>query len=174
MRWLGGVIFCLVTLGLTAVQTAGASDNAMVSMTTVINASPEAVYKAIRLDRTSDPSHRKLLSTNGSDFVMSETFDCLPLIGTAHCIYKEHETPQRIQYHMISSDKLLAFDGAWEITPCQSENLTRLTLSTHIETGIKLPFSKKVTRDITTKTISQRISEVRQLAELKEIAILPR
>lgn len=142
--------------------------NASVTETMVLNAPLPLVWNAIRTARLGDPEHRRLISTNGSDYVMEETFSKIPIIGCATCRYSEHEIAgNKVEYQMISSDKFVAFEGEWALTPVNAGKQTALTLSSFVDTGLHLPFSANLTRDRTKSSVETRLNGVKGLIEDK-------
>jgi hypothetical protein len=152
-----GVLFCGNT---AAIAMNGASDQ--VTNTVVLDASPTEVWDAIKAARSCDPAHRHVVSNIGPDYVVEETFNKIPMLGNVSCKYKEHEiADKKLQYSLISSDKFVAFNGEWELCPLNSGKQTALKLSSFVDTGIKLPFADKITRDSTKKSIDGRLAEVK-------------
>jgi hypothetical protein len=142
----------------------------MVSQQAVLNAPVRVVWDALRKERMNDPQHRQILSSGGGDYVVKENFEHLPVVGQATCIYKEHEVPMsKLQYQMVTSDKLKAFEGVWVLTP-RAGNQTVLQLSSRIETGISMPFSRQITRDATMKSIDRRLSDIKELVASQQLA----
>ena len=102
---------CLL-YGSLALATEAASDNASrcVSRTTTVDAPIKEVWQALRKERTTDPKHRRVISASGNDYIIQETFEHLPVVGDAVCVYQEHEIPmRRLEYKMLRSDKLKVF-----------------------------------------------------------------
>ena len=103
--------------------------------------------------------------------MVEEKFDAIPVIGDAVCTYKEHEVPmQKLEYSMIKSDKLKAFEGEWELNPT-NDGKTVLKLSSRTDAGIRIPFADKITRCRTSKTIQRRLEEVREIASKPQVAM---
>jgi hypothetical protein len=73
---------------------------------------------------------------------------------------------------MLSSDKLKAFEGVWLLTPQNGGMQTLLKLSSRIDSGINAPFSKKITHDVTSRSIHQRLAEIKSIAERKQTALI--
>ena len=153
-------------LSLQLVVPSYAADNnndQMVSQRAVLDAPISVVWNALRKERMSDPQHRQVLSSVGGNYVIKEKFEHLPVVGEATCTYTEHEIPMsKLQYQMVTSDKLKAFEGVWELTP-HAGNKTVLQLSSRIETGIAMPFCHQITRDVTMKSIDKRLSDIKEL-----------
>ena len=149
---------------------ADSKTDAMVSDSTTINAPVKAVWEAMRTLRRNDPAHRKVLSSGGGDYVVEEKFEKIPVLGQAICTYKEHEVPmQRLEYSMIKSDKLKAFDGEWELSPT-ADGKTNVKLSSRTDAGVCIPFADRITRNRTAKSIAKRLEEVREIATRPQVA----
>lgn len=172
MTYMRKVILCgLISSFSSLPALADASTDAMVSDTMTINAPVKAVWDAMRTLRRADPTHRKILSSTAGDYVVEEKFENIPVIGDATCTYKEHEVPmQKLQYSMIKSDKLKAFDGEWILTPL-GENKTSLKLSSRTDAGIRIPFAERITRARTAKQIARRLAEVKEIATRPQVAL---
>jgi hypothetical protein len=67
---------------------------------------------------------------------------------------------------------LKAFEGVWELTS-RSKNTTVLQLSSRIDTGISMPFSRQITRDATMKSIEKRLTDIEELVSSQQVAQLP-
>lgn len=61
----------------------------------VVNAKPEIVYNSIIKLREDSADTVKTLSHEGNECLIEETFDSLPIIGEAKCVYKEVYTPHK-------------------------------------------------------------------------------
>lgn len=161
-------VFC--SFGAFPAAIASSATDAMVSNSTVINAPVKAVWEAMRTLRRNDPAHRKVVSSGGGDYVVEEKFDKIPVLGEAICTYKEHEVPmQRLEYSMIKSDKLKAFEGEWELSPT-ADGKTNVKLSSRTDAGIHIPFADRITRNRTAKSIQKRLNDVRDIATSTRVA----
>ncbi len=149
-----------------------ATEMPMVCESSVLDAPMSAVWQALRAERTSDPAHRHVISRSGNDCIITERFEHLPIVGCATCTYKEIESEDTLQYQMLSSDKLKAFEGVWLLTPQNGGMQTLLKLSSRIDSGINAPFSKKITHDVTSRSIHQRLAEIKSIAERKQTALI--
>jgi hypothetical protein len=164
------ILVALAAQQLAPTEAADSSHLPMVSQREILNAPVKIVWDALRKERTSDPEHRQVLSSVGGDYVIKEKFDHLPVVGDAMCTYKEHEVPMsKLEYEMVTSDKLKAFAGVWELTP-QGKGSTLLQLSSRIDTGISMPFSRQITKDATMKSIVRRLSDIKVLVSAQKLA----
>jgi len=160
---LRAIAFGLVSLSVLPV-CAMKNRHEFVSQTMVVNAPMPFVWEAIKIARMSDPAHRRVISTNGSDYIVEETFSKIPVLGNVKCRYAEHETDGRkVDYQMISSDKFIAFEGEWELHPLNAGTQTALTLSSFVDTG--LPFGSDITRDRTKNSVATRLNAVQVLVD---------
>ncbi len=125
---------------------------------------PKLVYEALRSMRDVDPSGCRVISSNESESIVEETFDDLPIIGKAVCVYRETYDPLRVNFKMISSDKLKAFEGEWTLKPINNGSHTLVSLRSYIETGLRLPFVKKITEMASSKEAKDHIEYLRELA----------
>lgn len=133
---------------------------------------PDVAYAALRASRDEDPEGCKIISTSERECVVEELFDGLPVIGKATCRYRETYDPQKISYKMISSDKLKAFEGEWTLTPADEGQSTVVKLRSYIDTGLRIPFARKITDMGTTCEVKQHLSDLKKSAEqrLKKVA----
>lgn len=137
----------------------------------LINASPKEVFEAIQDSRLKEPDHRKLVSHNNSVAVIEESFADLPVIGQAHCTYKETEIPfKKVDFQLIKSDKLKAFEGDWELTPVDNGEKTEVKLRTFTEPKIWVPFVKEISSSSTMKDIHRRLNNLKHWTEEEKSA----
>ena len=137
-----------------------------------VQARPEIVFEAIRCLRQEDPGGVKVLSHNLQNAMIEEIFDGLPIVGKAKCLYKEsYLPPNKVEFHMVESDKLKAFDGWWKLTPV-SAVLTEVELATGVDFGLHIPFARQITNANTLKEIREQLADMKRLAERKQQAAL--
>ncbi|HEY9757577.1 MAG TPA: hypothetical protein V6C97_20580 [Oculatellaceae cyanobacterium] len=167
------------SFGLLAVSTtllqfnclAGNCEEQEASSSIVVNAPPKAVWQALRADRFNNQK-RKVIAHNGCDYTFTEVFKKLPLIGETTCTWVEHETPETsIQYHMISSDKLKAFQGCWRLAPASNGQQTILTLSSLTDCGLEIPFHQKMTHCTTLSYINRRLESVKSRVDENRVDV---
>lgn len=164
-----GIMFCSTLPGM---QSALASDlhPDSVSELEIVDAPLSAVWDAIKIQRTSEPGARRIISASSgsgtnNQYVVEETFSKLPVLGEVVCRYVENEVSNRkLHYKLVSSTKFKAFEGEWELNPLASGQ-TSVRLTSYVDTGLRLPFAGKITRDNTRKTVIARLGRVEQLAE---------
>lgn len=138
----------------------------------VVNATPEAVFKAIiNLREDEHETTVKEISREGNHCIIEEKFDGLPIVGEATCVYKEVYEPFRtISYNMVKSDKFQAFEGCWSLTPLYGGSSTKVSLSAYVVCDIPVPFAKQLTKLHTMLGVRQRLHEVKKECENKSIA----
>lgn len=137
-----------------------------ISGSIVVNATPTAVFNAIKKSRYQEPARRRVVTADTTSCVLEENFKGVPVLGDVVCRYKEIEVGvQRIEYQILTSDKFKAFDGAWELEPVQEGKATRLKLSSHVEPQMHVPFAKQLTAMGTKKDIKRRLSHIKDSVE---------
>ena len=138
----------------------------------VIKAPPKVVYDTILKFRKTYPQNVKELSRTDKHCVVEETFNVLPVIGKAKCVYKETYVPDKeVTYEMVESQRFKAFEGKWTLTPANGGKHTNLSLSSYIDPGINLPFAKQITKMETKKGIKKRLAAVKHNSEKKQVAL---
>lgn len=132
----------------------------------VVNRPIAKVWQAIQERRSSDPTHRKLLSYDGKAAVVKEQFTSMPILGSTVCTYVENEVnPQKeIQYYMLNSNHFKAFQGNWKLEPGSKPNTTRVTLTTIIDPGVRIPFWGQIAKASLEKDTNATLSELDQIA----------
>ncbi len=137
-----------------------------VESTVVIEGTPQAVFEAIQESRVKEPHRRKLVSHHENVALIEEHFSELPLIGNAQCTYREVETPyKRIDFSMITSEKLKSFEGSWVLTPVGNGERTQVTLNTFSEPRTFLPFANQVACSSILKDIRRRLENLKSWVE---------
>jgi len=160
-------LFTILTTPMSHVIPVNAEQSSRMSAAVVVNASPKSVWDAIR---SPNPAfdHRKVLSVGNGEALVEETFDDLPIIHSSICVIKEIETPyRRIDYVMVKSDKLKALAGSWIITPLK-DGRTTVELQSSLDSGVHMPFARKIADDVTLKKCKQRLALVKEIAETSE------
>lgn len=137
-----------------------------------VQASPEVVFEAIHRLRGDEPTGVRILSHNPHEATIEEIFDGLPIVGQATCVYKEqYSPPNRIDFHMIESDKLKAFDGWWKITRI-SPGVSEVELATGVDTGLRIPFARQITNAATLHNLHEQLADMKKSAETLQQASL--
>lgn len=165
------LIALTATLLVSPAMAAGNVLEDSVFSTVMVEASPQQVYEAIKMQRQVDPA-RKQVSYIGAEAVIDENFSGLPVIGSAKCMYKEIEcSPRSIEYRLMSSDKFKRFEGCWTLTPVEGGKKTELKLSTYLETGVHVPFARQITNNSVKKDVLRRLGRVKVLAEATTVGM---
>lgn len=153
----------------TAAMAEKHADKKGVNADAKVMASPELTYEALRSLRDDDPSGCRVLSTGENESVVEETFDGLPLLGQAICVYREtYEPLKKLSFKMIRSDKLKAFEGEWTLQAVDNGQHTLVNLRSYIDTGIKLPFTKQITEMASSSEVKQQLADLKKSAELRQ------
>jgi len=152
----------------TSPAFAGGKHN-LIEQSMVIKAPAKLVFEGIQQSRSEDPTRRHMVSHNQDVAVIDEKLSNLPIIGSAHLVYKEIEVPfKRIDYELVSSDKLKAFEGSWELTPLDNGRETRVSLKSYTEVKICLPFAKEMSGAQTAKDINRRLGNLKHWCDEQE------
>jgi len=131
-----------------------------------INAKPKDVFNAILKYRNSPIDHRRLIQSSPGKAVVDERVSNVPVIGTVHNVWEESEHPfNRIDYHMISSDKFKSSSGSYVITQTDPNGPSVLTLQSELDTGIHIPMAKQLTQTNSRKDMRERLAYIKKLAE---------
>lgn len=137
-----------------------------VEATMVIKAPPEEVFQLIQESRNREPHRRKLISHENGVAVIEEKFDDLPIIGKTTCTYKEVETPgKKIEFTMVNSDKLKAFEGVWDLSPLDGGKATLVKLSSYTEPKLNVPFAKEIACNSALKDVHRRLANLKHWSE---------
>ncbi|MBX9688246.1 MAG: hypothetical protein K2X27_16175 [Candidatus Obscuribacterales bacterium] len=141
-----------------------------VTVSSVVAAPIDKVWTAIKKRRVSDSAHRQLLSYDGRTAVVREFFLSMPIIGNTSCVYAEYETRpgKQIDYKMVSSDHLHAFQGSWYLESGKDPNTTVVSLSSTIDPGVRFPLWRKIARVSLENSVKETIAEVSNLALAKD------
>lgn len=142
------------------------------SSSIIVKAKPEVVYNAILKLREETKDTVKELSRDGQNAcVLEETFENLPVIGQAKCVYKEVYVPyKKIEYNLVRSDKFKSFEGKWTLTPMDDGQCTNLALSSYVDLDIPVPFGKQLTKMQTARGVKKRLKMVKLACEQTTIA----
>lgn len=159
------LVIVMFTSCLTNASQAASETDAFVSQSVTVDAKPKAVWTALQKHRKVTPG-RTVVSYDGKSATIRETFEDLPVIGDAQLTYVEREVPfSRIDYRLVESQKIKAFDGSWSLTPSNGGQTTTLQLTSRTDTGLKMPFADTITKKTTAKNVKRRLAEVKRLAE---------
>lgn len=175
MNYRSVVSAVVATTFVVAVPLAAVAEDQKSSSTlqTVIKAKPEVVYNAILKLRDESKDTVKEVSREGQHAcVLEETFDGLPVIGTAKCTYKEVYIPyKKIEYSMVKSEKFRAFEGTWLLSPTQDGQGTNLSLTSYVDVDLPVPFAKQLTKMTTMRGVKRRIKMVKTSCEKQALSM---
>ena len=131
-----------------------------------VNASCEAVWKAILSYRTSEPSKRKVTSSSEGNAVIEEKFGAVPVVGASRVVYKETEKPyKRIDYVLVESDKLNKFHGSWILAEKEGGKGMVVELTTELDSALPIPFKEHILNSQALADIEKRLHYVKRQAE---------
>lgn len=132
----------------------------------LVNASPEQVFQAIRNYRKSDTAKRQIVSEKTGEAVIHEFFPDVPVLGHVDCTYIEKEVPySRIDYKLVTSEKLKVFEGCWTLTPMDGGKETLVRLMSYLNTDVNVPFKDFLTHIQMHNDIHKRLEFVKENAE---------
>jgi hypothetical protein len=78
------------------------------------------------------------------------------------------ETPyQKIEFKLVKSTGFKSMEGCWEISP-MPDGKTKVGIHSFLDTGIRLPFAKKIATDINENKCKERLALIKALAENSE------
>jgi hypothetical protein len=167
LRLFSFTVVLSILAGFAIAPGRAADHSSLLSDSVIVDAKPDAVWSAIRQFRRSSPN-RTLLQENKQQALIEERFADLPIIGDAKAVIREMELPpNQIDYSLVKSDKLTAFEGSWFIVPSPDGKSTLVKLSSRTETGLHVPFSQCITRQSTSKELRCRLAAIKRLAESK-------
>lgn len=139
------------------------------TMRIVINAPADLVWDAIRENRLSDPDVQYSKSTPLSETVriLEQKYVAIPIFGATTCKLKVEENKlRRIDYNLISSDRLKEFEGSWILASSEEPGQTELCLSNHLK--LNLPIPQRLIDAFAEPKMKARLLWVKELAESKK------
>ncbi|MBX3137473.1 SRPBCC family protein [Candidatus Obscuribacterales bacterium] len=134
----------------------------------VVNAKPEAVWKALReYQREEKAFHKKVVSSTSNSVSLKEEFARLPVVGTMMLSYIEVNKPEenRVDYRLTEKGTLNKFEGSWIIEENKTTGGVTLKLVTEIDSWVPAPFKNHVLRSNTKKGMEKRLEFVKEYAE---------
>lgn len=134
-----------------------------VSSSVTIAAPPHVVWAAVADQRKTDPDliYSKVLSRQGNAVTLEQKFGKLPVLGSATATIRAEEVPhQRIDYHLVKSDKFKDMSGSWVFKPID-KNTTKLELTNFVDTGMP----QFLVNQFTKNKVKQRLANVKVTAE---------
>ncbi len=137
-----------------------------------VRATPEEVFDAIRLYRHSDSEKRSVIEEGNGRATIKEKFAGLPILGDVDCTYEEVETPySRIEYQLISSEKLKIFEGNWTLTPVSEGDSkgTLVRLTSYVDSNVQVPAKDFLQHISAHEDIHKRLVYVKRMAEREDL-----
>lgn len=135
----------------------------------LVNASPEEIFSAIRDYRYCDANKRVVVEEKKNRSIIKEKFGGLPVLGDVECTYEEIETPYtRVDFQMVTSDKLKVFEGNWVLQPVEGTNSTLVKLTSYIDSGLSIPAKDFLQHLTAHEDIHKRLAYVKKVAESQE------
>lgn len=135
----------------------------------LINASPEVIFRAIRDYRHCDSAKRTVVEEKKNRSIVKEKFGNLPVLGDVECTYEEIETPYtRIDFQLVTSDKLKVFEGNWILQPVEGTNSTLVKLTSYIDSGLSIPAKDFLQHLTAHQDIHKRLTYVKKEAEAQQ------
>lgn len=137
----------------------------------IVKATPKEVFDAIRTYRKSEPLTRKVIEEKKNCTTIKETFPAVPVLGDVECTYQETEEPySRIDFQLLSSNKLKVFEGNWQISPVGDGKTTLVKLTSFLDSNANLPAKEFLQHLQTHQDIHKRLTFVKKIAEGEERA----
>jgi hypothetical protein len=131
-----------------------------------VNASPEAIFRAIRSYRSADPENRTVKSEADGKAIIEEKFGGVPIVGHSMITYEETEVPfERIDYTLVHGDKLSKFEGAWVLTPSSDGKSTNVDLIADLDIALVFPFKDQILNAQADQDMQRRLDYVKEMAE---------
>ncbi len=141
----------------------------------LINASPEVIFRAIRDYRHCDAAKRVVVEEKKNRSIIKEKFGGLPVLGDVECTYEEIETPYtRIDFQLVTSDKLKVFEGNWVLQPVEGTNSTLVKLTSYIDSGLSIPAKDFLQHLTAHQDIHRRLAYVKKDAEAEQQKLEPK
>jgi hypothetical protein len=137
----------------------------------LINAGPESVFEALRIERDAPECHRKTLSFDGKVAEIDECTYNVPIYGEVHNVWEETEfPPQKMDYKLILSNHFKAGFGSWVIVPSEDKMKTTLELHSNLDSGLRIPFGDQITRISASSDARERLTRLKAIAERQPAA----
>lgn len=170
IKALAPAILFSLALSSTLTNHACAADSAEHNLPSVtkellIHAPMAKVWQAIQARRSSS-ANRKEMSYKNDEAVVHEKFPACPIVGDIDCTYEEDEqqTANRIEYHMVASNRFREFEGFYQLRPAADGVSTVLALTSTIDPGIRIPFWQNIARVAAEKNVRETLQEIADLA----------
>lgn len=135
----------------------------------LVNATPEEIFRAIKKYRYCDAAKRVVVEEKKNRSIIKEKFGAMPILGDVECVYEEIETPYtRIDFQLVTSDKLKVFEGNWILQPVEGTNSTLVKLTSYLDSGLTIPAKDFLQHLTAHQDIHKRLAYVKKEAELAQ------
>jgi hypothetical protein len=135
----------------------------------LIKAAPEQIFRAIKRYRYCDAAKRTVVEEKGNRSIIKEKFGGMPILGDVVCTYEEIETPYtRVDFQLVTSEKLKVFEGNWILQPVEGTNSTLVKLTSYLDSGLSVPAKDFLQHLTEHQDIHKRLAYVKKEAELEQ------
>ena len=141
-----------------------------VVVSTEVKANPELVWFGIHEARMHDPAlkYGRVVSQDGNQTVFEERLEA-PLLGDTTNIFACSETANRLDYHLMSSNKFRQMEGSWVVEKSPTSGETKVTLS--CSAHLKKSMLEFVLRPVLVHRLEKRLQLVKEISERKQVAL---
>ena len=147
-------------IALARVQHPG---GASVMVSVIVEATPERCWDAIR-NPSSSLDHRRVISSGPENVIVEETFNDLPILHSATCVFVETEIPlKEISFKLKHSDKFKSMSGAYRLS-ARPDGTTVVELESNLDIG-PIPFTGKLAQSINEAKCRERLMRIKAIAE---------
>lgn len=171
VRWSLVLVLATLCLLVTSPEAMAESHKELTGVVSkiLINAPPDEIFRAIRKYRYCDAAKREVVEEKKNRSIIKEKFGSMPILGDVECTYEEVEIPYtRIDFQLVTSDKLKVFEGNWLLSPVEGTNSTLVKLTSYIDSGLSVPAKDFLQHLSAHQDIHKRLSYVKKEAELLE------
>ncbi|MBX9667465.1 MAG: hypothetical protein K2X93_07590 [Candidatus Obscuribacterales bacterium] len=171
------VLFASLSFFLSTMLFSGGNAESHTEMTGVVSkmlikATPQEVFDAIRQYRHCDSRKRSVIEESNGRATIKEKFAGLPILGDVECTYEETEIPySRVEYQLVSSDKLKIFEGNWILTPVSEgdSKSTMVRLTSYVDSNVQVPAKDFLQHLSAHEDIHKRLAFVKKVAEHEDL-----
>ncbi len=135
----------------------------------LVHAPKDAVWNSVRDSRSRDPDlfHSRVLEKGEHHATVEEKMR-LPLIGSeVYTLKVTHRPFDRIDYKLLKSSRLKAYEGNWQIADGDSDRSTVLQLEHHVRLAFFVP--SFLLDAFVGRRVERRIMNVKRFAETEAI-----
>lgn len=128
-----------------------------------INATPKAIFEAIRIERNSEKFHSHLISFKDKIAISKEVRE-FPVLGKVDCTWQDNETPySKVVSKLLHSNKYKS--GLCTLLICPSANGKSFTLAKTVDIDIGIPVPEKSRAAGMHRDIQYYLADVKDVAE---------